>query len=49
MKKLGDESLPENVYSLDSDESETQCFSEVHGARGIYSPFATNLRCCAYI
>lgn len=34
MKKLGDEALPENVYSLDSDESETQCFSDVHGACG---------------
>ncbi len=34
MKKFGDEPLPENVYSLDSDESETQCFSDVHGACG---------------
>lgn len=34
MKKLGDKSLPENVYSLDSDESEMQCFSDVHGACG---------------
>lgn len=33
MKKIGDNPLPENVYSLDSDESETLCFSEVHGAR----------------
>lgn len=33
MKKLGDKSLPENVYSLDADESESQCFSDVHGAR----------------
>ena len=32
MKKLGDKSLPENVYSLDSYESESKCFSDVHGA-----------------
>lgn len=36
MNKLGNELLPENVYSLDSDESENQCCLDGHGARRNY-------------